>query len=179
MLAWNYWVAIVLWLIALGFLIWGMWPKIKKRFLKRPSNHKASVQVENPQYYIVEQGKFTVELGVTIKCPYVPMQLASLQLLIARKAHDFIKILPLFKDEITTKAVSYRIWYKMIYEEFYLGKVKKPNGTDSIAIEDLNKQGRAYLSSYDIVGQMCAKIDGIPIMSSEFEINSKKEFSTK
>lgn len=128
------------------------------------TEEKLSIDVKNPQYYIVEQGKFTVELEVTIKCPHTPIQLARLQLLIAGKPHDFTKTLPPFKDEITTNSVSYRTWHEISYHDFLLGRVKSPNGG---GVSHLQLNGR------DVVGRILAKIGNEDIYSPEFIIESR------
>lgn len=169
----------------LGFafisILWGIWPYRKGlllhglRVVKIP---KLSIDVKNPQYYIVEQDKFTVELEVTIKCSHTPIQLASLQLLIAKKAHDFSKTSPPFKDEITTNIVSYRAWYEMEYRDFLMGRVRSPNGGDSTQWDGVS---RLNLNDREVLGRILAKIGSEDIYSPEFIIESRleKKSSTK
>lgn len=115
MLAWNFWVAIGLFLTAVGLFGWGYWGKIRIWVFRLP---EASIDAIEAQYYIAEQGKFTVELEVIISCPNPPKHIAWLQLLIGQKAHDFSEIKPAFKDEITTENISYRARYEVAYRDF-------------------------------------------------------------
>jgi len=137
------------------------------------SKETTNIKVENPQYYIVEQGKHSVELQVIIKYPNPPHHLANIHLIIAGKTHDFTKIEPPFQAEINTKAVSYSVWYEMPYHDFLLGRERKPDGTDSTKVEDLGKGGKAHFSTYDFIGQVLATVDGEPILSYEFEIKHR------
>ena len=161
-LAWNYWVAIVLWLIALGIFLWGIWPKVK-------GGKKASVNIKNPHYYIVEQGKFTVELEAIIKCTNQPQQLANIQLVIAGKAHDFIKTNPPFEAEITAKSVFYRVCYEISYNDFLKGRDK--NLTDVV-----DEEGSPCYTR-KVLGRLYVIVDGEGVHSHVFEIWSKQEYT--
>ncbi len=182
MLAWNYWVAIALWIIALGIFIWGILPFIGNKKKKRlpESEERTSVEVENPQYNVepyrsTGQAKFTIELEAIIKCPNPPQQLANIRLVIAGKAYDFTKTLPPFRDEIATKSVSYRVWYEVDAHNFLLGRIKYPDGTDST---DWDEHSRLQLNGRDIIGQVSVKMGSEPIVSSEFEITDKPRTRT-
>ncbi len=147
----NVLAAIGLLLLASGILIWGFWGKIKVCVFRQP---EARINAIEAQYYIVEQGKFIIELEITIICLDPPKQIAWLQLLIAGKPHDLTESRPSFKDEITTGKVSYKACYKMPYRDFLRGRARHSGGDD-------------------IAGQVVAKIGGKDVYSQEFKIWGK------
>ena len=183
-LAWNHWLGIGLWIAALLVLAWGFWGFIKVRIFRQPL---ASIKDIEARYYIAEQGTITVEVEAVISCTNPPQQLASLQLLIARKVHDYIDVKPPFKDDITTERVSYRAWYKMGVRDFLGGKVRyKIFGYPrSLFLQRLANRTRSIKGSSgssnldDIMGQLIARIGGEDFYSQEFKVWSKQEIADK
>jgi hypothetical protein len=164
----------ILWLVALAMQIGGwvsqciasillgialLWTlafvlyRLKRRKnVKEASNKKVTIEVENPRYDSLQR-IFTIELEVNLRCPHIPIQSTYPQLLIVGKPHDYINIQPPFKDMITTEWTHYKVWYELTAHDFMLGGIRNP------------------------LGQISVTIGGMPIVSLEFEIKSKREIS--